>query len=83
MKKVILDGKYELGGGAGSWAKSRETKTVTQGDTRVIGGILMYAYSIYPAPWYSFKKTKVNWTPVDPDIAHDFQKLQKWMANVS
>jgi len=38
MKKVILDNKYELGGGLGSWAKSIE-KNVKVGDVRVIGQI--------------------------------------------
>lgn len=63
-KKIILNNKYELGCGLGSWAKSFEND-VKSGDVRFIGGVLMYAYTVYPRKW---SKNEVNWTPVDDSL---------------
>ena len=68
MKEIILDGKYELGGGLGCWAKSKERYAqVRKGDVRVIDGVLMYAFSVKQAPWYQLSdiRDEVWWTPVD------------------
>lgn len=81
MIRIILDDKYELGGGMGSWAKSKETVTVTKGDVRTIGGILMYAYTVYSVPWYKFTgdcRHVVNWCPVD-ELLNNPENLRKWM----
>ncbi len=80
-KKVILDNKYELGGGLGSWAKSRESVTINKGDVRVIGGILMYAYSIYRTNSFSIIGDEVNWCPVDTKLG--FDDLRDWVKNVT
>lgn len=77
-KKTILnqgDISYELGGGLGSWAKSKERKVLDIGDTRVIGGILM---SVYMAD-YGFLINKYDWTPVDKELCYDFKRLTEWM----
>lgn len=83
MKKVILDDKYELGGGLGSWAKSLETITVTKGDVRLIGGLLMYAYTIVPASFFNFKEGRdvVNWVPIDYEF-NTFDNLHKWINSL-
>jgi hypothetical protein len=73
-KEVILNQTYILGGGMGSWAKSRE-RGVKRGDARVIGGILMFAYSIYPK---LFSPDEVNWTPVE-ESKNTPQMLREWM----
>lgn len=82
-KKIMLDDKYELGGGLGSWAKSREAATINIGDVRVIGGILMYAYIIKEASPFNFKegRDEVCWTPVDNKLG--FDDLREWVKNVS
>lgn len=46
--EITLDGKYKLGYGFGSWAKSWERK-VKPGDVRVIGGTNhVCLYSLWP-----------------------------------
>ena len=78
--KRILDKKYTLGGGLGSWAKSFEHhQDISKGDVRLIGGILMSAYSIYPAKWF-WKSDEVNWTPIDDDL--NYKDLYKWMGDL-
>lgn len=65
MKTIkIVEGTrtYEIGLGQGCWAKSHEI-TAQLGDTRMIDGELMYAYSIYRNGL--FKEPTVNWVPVD------------------
>lgn len=74
-KEIILDGKYYLGGGLGSWAKSFENG-VKKGDVRFIGEIVMYAYTVYRRGW--FKPDEVNWSPCDREQCHDFSKLEQW-----
>lgn len=72
-KKVILEDKYILGSGCGSWAKSFENG-ICLGDVRVIGGVLMKAQYIYPR---RFRKTEVNWTPVDDN--KEWSDLSAWV----
>ena len=80
-KKIILDNKYELGGGMGSWAKSYEYD-VKLGDVRVIGGKLMYAYSIYNRYFVFIILTpKINWCPVDETLKFDVD-MKKWIASL-
>lgn len=96
MKKVTLtegETTYTLGGGMGSWAKSFE-KCVKVGEVRYIGGMLMYAYSIYPN--WVFSPDEVNWCPVDnikipslynpknpPDeVVNSWDRMKKWMDNL-
>jgi len=74
FKKVRL-GEYELGAGIGSWAMSREYG-IKKGDVRFIGGVLMYAYSIYRRG--VFKPLEVNWTPVD-DKYNTNENLREWL----
>jgi len=82
MKKIILNDHYELGAGIGSWAKSKESHSVKHGDVRYIGKILMYAYSVYPTPWYSVYDSEVNWTPVD-DKSNTYPDLYRWLKEVN
>jgi len=82
MKKVILtqgDIIYELGIGLGNWAKSLETVTINQGDVRLIGGILMYAYIIKEASFFNLTdgRTQVTWAPVDENF-NTFDNQTKW-----
>ncbi len=83
MKTIIYKQgniEYVLGGGLGSWAKSKETVTVNVGDTRVIDGILMYAYIVHVPSIWNFKdgRDEVHWTPVDRDLCHDWEKMKNW-----
>lgn len=82
MKKVILNDKYELGGGMGSWAKSYESATVTVGDVRLIGGVLMSAYMVRSPSFFSLKADEVHWTPVD-DKYNNFDNLRIWINQVN
>lgn len=76
--KTVIFGRYVLGGGLGSWAKSFE-RGVKRGEMRCIGGIAMYAYTIYPR-W--FRAPEVNWCPIDRELCHDFDKLKVWMTSL-
>lgn len=85
MKTVILNDKYELGGGMGSWAKSRETVTVNEGDVRLIGGVLMSAYRVTRSPWWKLLgdcRDEVWWTPVD-EAFNSFDNLRNWINRVT
>jgi len=70
--------KYELGGGMGSWAKETTFlhPKVNLGDTRVIKGVLMYAYSIHLTS--GFFNYTVHWCPVDSQL-NDWSKLREWV----
>lgn len=64
MKKTTLklDGvEYELSTYCGAWAKSRERVPV--GTVRVIGGMLMYAWTRHDRGL--FRSPEVLWSPVD------------------
>lgn len=77
-KKVTLDNdKYILGGGMESWAKSYESQPVQKGDVRLIGGILMYAYTTHIG-WFTIE---INWCPVDEKF-NTFDNLRNWMNNL-
>lgn len=82
MKKITL-GIYELGMGFGCWAKSYEPATMTEGDVRVIGGLLMSIYRIHHAPWYSLRSPEVWWTPVDKEICYNAEFQRNWLATVT
>ena len=78
-KKVTLDNdKYILGGGMGSWAKSYESATINKGDVRLIGRVLMYAYTIYNS-WKDGQE--VTWCPVDEKF-NTPDNLRNWMNNL-
>lgn len=84
MKKVTIEnGRYEIGGGMGCWAKSMETTTINKGDVRLIGGVLMYAYRIRVASFWNFKegRDEVWWTPVDEEF-NNSQNLRNWVNNL-
>jgi len=82
MKKIILDDKYEIGSGIGCWAESRETVTVTKGDVRFIGGILMKAYLITETSFFARDgRDIVWWTPCDEKF-NDYNNLRKWTKNL-
>lgn len=74
-RKITLGEKYVLGGGFGSWAKSIE-RGARVGDVRMIGGVLMYAYSIHSRG--PFRKKEVNWVPVDESIKRDFENVRRF-----
>lgn len=79
MKKILYtqgDITYEVGIGLGSWALSEEKVPI--GTTRVIGGILMYAYTVYT--YYIFSHS-TNWVPIDKDT-NEFEKLRSWRNNL-
>jgi hypothetical protein len=75
-KVILLDGKYTLGRGIGSWARSHE-RGVKCGDVRFIGGVLMYAYKVYKTMWFV---PEIHWTPTDSNLCHDFEKLIAWAS---
>lgn len=75
MKRVILDDKYELGGGIGAWAKSHENG-VLKGEVRVIGGELMFAWVVH---FRKYSKNEVWWVPVDKSRSYDNAQLRLWM----
>jgi hypothetical protein len=75
MKKIILNDKYELGLGMGSWAKSNENNVII-GECRKINGIVMYAYSIYKREL--FRLDEVNWCPVDESF-NTIENLRSWV----
>ena len=81
MNRIIIEnGKYEIGDGLGCWAKSSEVVTVTEGDVRLIGGILMFAYHVERSPWYKITgdcRDVVNWTPVD-NTFNTYENLRSW-----
>lgn len=77
MAKKVYLGKYTLGGGMGSWAKSYE-RGVEKGEVRVIGGVLMYAYSIY---FRGLLPKEINWVPVD-DKSNSWEQMSKWITNL-
>lgn len=79
-KEIYYNEKYTVGHGLGSWAKSFETG-INMGDVRVIGEVLMCAYTIYDRSW--FKKPEVNWTPVDRKLSHDFEELKRWVERLA
>ena len=60
-KITIHNGKYEVIGYFGCWCKSYENG-ITEGQTRYIGGKLMYAYSIYRK---KLKRDEINWCAVE------------------
>jgi hypothetical protein len=64
---------YHLGGGMGSWACSREGRIPT-GTVRVIGGVLMAAFSVYPCGF----SNEVNWIPVDEKF-NTPENLRSWI----
>jgi hypothetical protein len=67
---------YELDGGLGRWAKSKEPRHLEIGDTRVIKGILMKVYS-FEVGWLTYKAT---WAPVDEKI-NNWENLRKWIGS--
>lgn len=76
MIKIILDNKYELGGGMGCWAKSFENN-IKVGHVRVIGGKLMKATYVYIKRW---KPNEVWWTPVDENReSTDWDAMKEWI----
>jgi hypothetical protein len=75
VKEIILDKKYFLGMGLGSWAKSFENG-VKKGDVRLIGGKLMYAYTVYFNKWSA---NEVNWCPVEKS---EFSDLRAWIKEL-
>jgi len=81
-KITIQDGKYEIGAGMGCWAKSFETVTVTKGDVRLIGGILMSAYRVEIPSIWNFKegRDQVWWTPVDEKF-NTPEDLRNWIKS--
>lgn len=74
---TIEDGRYEMGGGYGCWALSRD-KNVARGDVRVIAGVLMKVYTIrkrrFTAPY-------VRWIPVDEEY-NNYDNLKKFRASI-
>lgn len=79
MKKVTLDLNgtiYELGGGLGAWAKSRENG-VKRGTVRMIGGVLLYAWAIHQRGW--FGPHEVYWAPAERDF-NSVENLRKFVA---
>lgn len=80
-KKVILDGKYELGIGVGCWAKSYE-RNVKVGDLRKIGDKLMFAYNVWPKSGFFFMFTtyEVNWVPVDAQDTGEYNNMRAWVT---
>jgi hypothetical protein len=70
---------YELKGGFGSWAVSRE-HGIKIGTVRLIGDLLMSAWQVRDR---MFSKPEVLWTPVDKEICHDAGKLREWSGRVS
>lgn len=69
---------YELNTYTGAWAKSRE-RGVCQGTVRVIGKVLMHAWTIHGRGW---RKPEVLWSPVD-DKFNTHENAAEWLARVS
>jgi len=85
MKKIMLNNKYELGMGFGCWARSFESATINEGDVRLIGGLLMNAWKVYPCPWWKLTgecRDEVWWTPVDRKC-YDAEFQRNWVATVT
>jgi len=81
-KLTIENGRYSLDGlGLGCWAKSEEYHTVVEGEVRVIGKVLMYAYKVYRPKWFEAKPDIVWWTPVD-DSFNTFENLSNWKKSL-
>lgn len=69
--------KYELIGSYGCWAREYDRYgRVQEGDTRVIKGVLMYAYRVYH---YWFKSSEIHWCPVD-DKFNTNENIRKFLS---
>lgn len=78
-KKVTIEnGRYEVGGGLGSWAESSE-RGVPVGTVRLIGGVLMSAWIVRGDKW--FEAPAVLWTPVD-STRNNPEELRRWEAGL-
>ena len=76
MGQKIFYNEYELGNGAGCWAKSRED--VPLGTVRMIKGVLMSAWHISPKRW---RPNEIWWTPIDKDVCYSREKQAAWLAS--
>jgi hypothetical protein len=61
---TVGEREYEWHGGFGAIVKSRE-RGVQQGDVRIIGDEMMYAYLVYPK---RFRAPEVCWSVIAPTI---------------
>lgn len=80
-KRILFDNdRYEVGLGMGQWAKSVESKPVDLGSVRVVGGVLMYAYSQHKFG-FGFGSWEISWVPVD-DKANTPNGMRVWVASL-
>lgn len=67
----------------GAWAVSQEPYGFEKGTVRVIGGVLMSAWNIYPGGWSRFfnRPVRACWAPVD-DARNSRQAMAEWRAKL-
>lgn len=73
---IFDDGRYEVGVGLGQWAVSIERRKPVIGEVRIVGDVLMYAFSARRAPTF-FERWEISWVPVDQKL-NSFEDLAKW-----
>jgi hypothetical protein len=68
--------EYKVCGMLGCIVQSREEKYIDQGDVRLIGGMLMYAYQIK----YGMISHTVSWAAVDDKI--NYPEIRAWIEKL-